>query len=133
MTTTMTFTFDVTRDESGHWIGRGPNGIHSFARRIDLLPARLSEAIAVAMDIEPPDPKTLNLTIDYDALGLPADAIDCVKVAAHLRNEITQKEKALSESTRCSVDALTHAGFTTRDIGSLLGITFQRVQQLNQK
>jgi DNA-directed RNA polymerase specialized sigma24 family protein len=123
-------TFTVTRDETGHWIGRGPDGIHSFARRIDLLPARLCEAVAVAYDIEPPSPDEIILVIDYERLGLPVQVIDSVKSAVALRNELARTEASLAESTRRSVLALTRQGFTVRDIGGLLGITHQRVHQL---
>jgi DNA-directed RNA polymerase specialized sigma subunit len=122
--------FVVTRDETGHWIGRGPDGIHSFARRIDLLPERLCEAIAVAYDIEPPSTDEITLDIDYEHLGLPADVIASVKSAVALRHELAKTEATLAESTRTSVTALSQQGFTVRDIGGLLGITHQRVHQL---
>ena len=123
-------TFIVTRDETGHWIGRGPDGIHSFARRIDLLPDRLSEAIAVAYDIEPPSRDEITLVIDYEQLGLPPEVVDCVKSAVQLRHELAKTEATLAESTRSSVSALSREGLTVRDIGGLLGITHQRVHQL---
>ena len=123
-------TFVVTRDETGHWIGRGPDGIHSFARRIDLLPERLCEAMAVAYDIEPPSRDEITLDIDYEHIGLPSEVIDCVKTAVALRREIAMSEATLAESTRSSVAALSREGFTVRDIGGLLGITHQRVHQL---
>lgn len=123
-------TFVVTRDETGHWIGRGPDGIHSFARRLDLLPQRLREAIAVAYDVEPPSLDEITLRIDYEHLGLPPEVTACVRTAVALRHEIARTEVTLAESTRSSVSALSEAGLTVRDIGGLLGITHQRVHQL---
>jgi hypothetical protein len=123
-------TFVVTRDETGHWIGRGPDGIHSFSRRIGLLPERLCEAIAVAYDIEPPSPNEITLNIDYEHLGLPLEVINCVKSAVQLRHQLAETEANLADSTRSSVSALSREGFTVRDIGGLLGITHQRVHQL---
>lgn len=62
--------FTVARDETGQWIGRGPDGIHSFARRLDLLPERLCEAVAVAYDIEPPCLNEIFMNLDDDHVGL---------------------------------------------------------------
>jgi hypothetical protein len=94
------------------------------AKRLDQLPARLVEVIKLMTGkTVPADEVTLD--IDYgDGLG---------RVAAELRNERAAAEAVaehLQEQTVTVIRKLRASGASVRDIGTMTGLSHQRVSQV---
>lgn len=92
------------------------------ARRLDQLEAMIKDAAAL-MTEQPEE----SFTVTIEPHGLPLGAIDRYKNAAKTAEEA---ERELSNSSRTAVQLLTKAGLSMRDIGSLMGLSTQRVSQL---
>jgi DNA-directed RNA polymerase specialized sigma24 family protein len=105
------------------WVAEPEFGGVTQAKRLDLLPARLCE-VAVLMTGEAVAEEDWDLDIAFDALGAQA---------ANLRRrriEILDAGRQLYEETRDTARALRARGMNLRDIGTMTGVTFQRVHQL---
>lgn len=92
------------------------------ARRLDQLEAMIKDAAAL-MTGQPEE--TFAVTIE--PCGLPLEAINRYKNATKAAQEAEQE---LSASSRAAVRFLTQAGLSMRDIGSIMGVSVQRVSQL---
>jgi DNA-directed RNA polymerase specialized sigma24 family protein len=127
MTTDRTATVvEVTR--SGRWWAiRVPSmpGVFSQCRRLDQVDGYAREAIGLATDTPPDDVAELDIRTEPPAevAGLVSDAnaaVDAARLAtAHA-----------ADARRSAIAALAASGYTTRDIGALLGLSHQRVSQL---
>lgn len=62
--------------------------------------------------------------------GLPKDVARALKASVDLRLHALDLQDALEAATRRSAALLRRHSFTVRKAGQLMGITFQRVQQL---
>lgn len=127
MATDRTPTFiEVTR--SGRWWAiRVPSmpGVFSQCRRLDQVDEHAREAIALAVDRNPIDIGELDIHID------PPDDVATLILDAHAAVEAARDATVCAtHARRAAVDALADGGYTTRDIGALLGISHQRVSQL---
>jgi predicted RNase H-like HicB family nuclease len=116
----------VERDEAGYWIADIPAvpGAHTFAKRLDQLPGRLAEAIAVILELNEPvgEPRLdVRLNPELDHL---------VHVAKERRHQVDAIATEASEATRLAVRALLERGLSLRDAGAVLGISHQRIGQL---
>lgn len=118
--------FDVTleRDEDGWWVAEVPSlpGCHTQGRSIGQARNRIREAIAVWLDAD-------ESNIDVN-LRLPRAL---AKLADEVRGKRDQAERLQKEAAKESVAAarkLTRKGISRRDVGEILGVSFQRAQQL---
>ena len=68
-----------------------------------------------------------SFTVTIEPCGLPLEAINRYKNATKAAREAEQE---LSASSRKAIQLLTQAGLSMRDIGSIMGISVQRVSQL---
>ncbi|MGH9027965.1 MAG: type II toxin-antitoxin system HicB family antitoxin [Acidimicrobiia bacterium] len=120
----MTYRVDVERDEAGYWIADAPevSGAHTFARRLDQIPERLAEAIAVALDVGDVDVK-----LD---VHLSPELEEAVSGAHASRQAAELAANNARDATRRAARVLLAAHFSRRDAGALLGISHQRVDQL---
>lgn len=121
-----TYTVIFERDEKGWWVAsvRGVRGCHTQGRSIRQARQRIREALAL-----------------FVKDGAKAKFVEHLKLPAAVRRMLQRqreaRERADRESTRAqdttkeAVRALTQAlHLSVRDAGELLGLSHQRVQQL---
>jgi len=111
------------RDESGTWIVSVPSvrGCHSYGRTIEQARARIHEALRLF------DADSDDLAED---IRLPAQLREAVRRARRARMRSEAQRSAAQAELRTATSALTRAGLSRRDAGTLLGVSRQRVQQL---
>ncbi|MCL2778058.1 MAG: type II toxin-antitoxin system HicB family antitoxin [Polyangiaceae bacterium] len=112
-----------TRDEDGWWVAQVPklDGCHTQGRSI----AQARERIREAMDLFDV-PRTARLEEVIDLGKLTAK----VEHARQTREHVDELARASKAETARVATRLAKAGFSRRDVGELLGVSFQRVQQL---
>ena len=107
-----------------YWVAVPEAGGVTQARRLDQLPGRIAEVIYL-MSGQEVDPSEIVLDIDYgDELG---------RSAAQLRERrasLEASEKELAALTAATARALRARGMNLRDIGTLTGVSYQRIHQL---
>ncbi len=114
----------VVEWDGRYWVATPEAGGVTQARRLDQLPDRVLEVIHLMTghDIDPGD---IALDIRYeDELG---------RRAAELRErraDLKASEKELAVLTASTARALRERGMNLRDIGTLTGVSYQRVHQL---
>jgi predicted RNase H-like HicB family nuclease len=101
-------------------------GCHTQARRLDQVEGAVREAIANWLEIEPDafDVYVVRPKLDDEGLDW------AVSLATGFRGQAALYERLASLSVRIAALDLVAAGFPMRDVGSLLGVTHQRVAQL---
>jgi hypothetical protein len=107
-----------------YWVATPQSGGVTQARRLDQLPARLAEVIHLMTGIDV-DPSDIDLDIRYDD--------DIGRQTAELRErraDLEASEKELATLTAATARALRTRGMDLRDIGTLTGVSYQRVHQL---
>ncbi len=121
--------YDVTlsRGESGAWVGRcdavrGNTQAATVRGALD----GLRDVIALVDELEPGEVQFGSIEIDDDVQG----ASEVLAEAVADRRALTDAETTARASTLRAVRGLTDAGITRRDVGALLGISHQRVDQL---
>lgn len=122
----MKVTAEVTR--SGKWwaieVPEVP-GAFSQARRLNEIQEHAAYAVATALDIEP-ETVEVELAINYD-------------LASQVDNTRTDLENALAAAQEASANMAQLArdmksdGLTVREIGTVMGVSHQRAQQLTKK
>jgi DNA-directed RNA polymerase sigma subunit (sigma70/sigma32) len=97
-------------------------GAVTQAKRLDQLPERLVEVVRLVTGkkVTPGD-----IELDYSH----AD-VDAAVELRELRADLADIEQTLASKTPRVVKALRRQGYTVRDIGTLVGVSHQRVQQL---
>src|SRR5262245_56725059 len=119
-------TYKVTfeRDEDGWWVATALDlrGCHTQGRSIGQARERLREAMALC---DVPETARLDETIH---VGKRLDAeLESLRTK---REEADRLAAESAEETRRIAARLAKAGLSRRDVGELLGLSFQRVQQL---
>jgi predicted RNase H-like HicB family nuclease len=111
----------------GWWVVDVPTlrGVHTQARRLDQATEMARDAIALFLDV--PE-KSFDVRLEVEP---PRGAQKAMKTARDARREAEHAERAAAKAWRDAAIALVKKeGLTMRDAGSLLGLSFQRVQQL---
>ena len=122
----VTYRVVLERDESGAWIARIPSvpGCHSHGR--SLVEARRRVREALSLWVEDSDSAEL-----VDDVRLPRDALAAVRRSSRSRARLAEVR---SEASTATADAVTRLvddlGLGVRDAAYLLGVSFQRVQQV---
>jgi len=98
--------------------------IHTFGRSISAALDHLRDATALWYEI---DVDEVELLPDPQ---IPAVYRKYVRLAAEHRQRLGEAELLANKATRTAVVGLSKHGLSRRDIGALLGISHQRVQQL---
>lgn len=124
-----TYTIKYERDDTGWWVAtvKGVRGCHTQGRTIDQARQRIHEALELFVD---------------DVAG--AEFVDDIKLPAKIRASLTNLENArrradeeavrLGECTFETAKLLaSDLGLSLRDIGKLMGLSHQRIQQLLSK
>lgn len=118
-------TIDVRyeHEANGTWsvYADGVDGGYSFGRSVREAREMIREAVALVLDID-----TDGVEIGAETFVVPGELGDLVAQA--------QTAKAAAEAAQVAqkraVDGLRDAGLTVRDTGEVLGVTYQRVQQI---
>lgn len=116
----------LERDESGTWIARIPSvpGCHSHGRSLVEARRRIREALSLW--VEGADASEL-----VDDVRLPSDALAAVRRSSRSRARLAVVR---SEASTATADAVTRLvddlGLGVRDAAYLLGVSFQRIQQI---
>ena len=122
----------VTREDS-HWLADVPElqGAHTYARSLPTLDQAVREVIVLAADL--PDQVMPELLIDYDYhTGDPELDTTAVEVR-RLRRQADELAAAATARTEQAAIRLVASGLSVRDAAAMLGISPQRVSQLNAK
>ncbi len=124
-----TYVIKYERDDTGWWVAtaKGVRGCHTQGRTIDQARQRIREALALFVD----DSESAEL---LDDIRLPA------KIRVSLTNLEDARKRADAEAVRlgeCTVETAkllaSDLGLSLRDIGKLMGLSHQRIQQLLSK
>lgn len=120
-----TYTAHCVRS-NGWWAISVPEipGVHTQARRLDQVDAMVREAIALFLDA-PED--------SFDIAVAPELPDELEQAIAELRRRKEEAEiahRAAGEASVAVASALVAAGLTVRDVGQLLGVSYQRIAQL---
>ena len=119
-------TYRATAEWDGFaWVAAAADydDVFTQARRLEQLPERLSEALRLMKGKRVP-PNKWELQIDYGELGREAAEVK------QMRSQIEEAEQLLSARTAKVARALRAQGMNLRDIGTLTGVSYQRVHQL---
>lgn len=97
----------------------GEPGAHSFGRSLAEAKRHATEVVALWYEVEP-DEFDIEWDVQLGRLGVPVKR--ALSAMAHAEEDRRRRDDA--------VRALTAAGVSYRDIGELLGLSFQRVAQI---
>ncbi len=120
-----TYRVVMDRDETGAWNAAVPSvrGCHTYGRSIRQATKRIREALSLFVD----DADHAGLEVDVQ---LDAGIRPLVKEAQRTRAAAEEATAKWSAAAMSSARALAEAGLSRRDVGYLLGVSHQRVQQL---
>lgn len=122
---TGTYTARANRDE--HWwtvtVDEVP-GLFTQARRLDQLEDMVRDALTLFPEVES-DPEHATVDVIVDA-AVAARAED----ARRLRSQAEKSQAAATAAMTQTAKALSAQGLPYRDIGRLLGVSFQQAQKL---
>lgn len=100
-------------------------GTFSQVRRLDQVDEWIRDAISLMLEI-PED----SFNIDLD-VRLPKDELAELRAVKAAQKAVTQAQEESSTRTKSLVARLKDEGLTVRDIGTMLGVSYQRVSQLS--
>lgn len=117
---------------NGWWTVSIPevDGCISEGKSLSEARKQIRGALAVCGDVLP-DAESIAEAAELDEdIRLPEDAGAAVREALAAREEADKAEQAARRATRAAIELLTARGLSRRDVGELLGMSGQRVQQL---
>lgn len=114
------------RRSGGWWAIDVPEvrGVFTQARRLEQVEGTAREAIALMLDIAP---DSLDVVLDVELLDRLAATVEDAKTQ---RREAEERMRSASEAMRDAAVALKAEGLPDRDVGRVLGVSYQRVAQL---
>jgi predicted RNase H-like HicB family nuclease/DNA-binding CsgD family transcriptional regulator len=120
--------YTAIAERSGDWWAvriDGLPGVFTQAKRLDQIPELAADAIGLWLEKDP-------ATIHVDLVSKLGDRVlqREADLARRLRSEAAQVSARAATQTTSAVARLSKSGLSYRDIGSLLGISYQRVEQL---
>ncbi|HVA60586.1 MAG TPA: HicB family toxin-antitoxin system [Mycobacteriales bacterium] len=118
-----TYRANVERD-GRFWLVRVPEVGVTQARHLREVELMARDLIALVTDTEP---STFNLDVEVQ---MPAAAKRRLDRAVRLRNQAKDTQAQAAEELRAAAQELAKSGMTVRDIGQLLGVSYQRAHQL---
>lgn len=117
------------REDDGRWTVTVPqvSGCHSYGRTIDQARERVREALSLFVD----DAATVEIV---DDVRLPADVKKLIRSVSNLRRKAADQERVMVAAQVDAVRVLRkRLKFGHRDAGALLGLSHQRVHQLEKR
>jgi hypothetical protein len=121
-------TYDV-RVERGekYWLLKVPAIDRATqARSLKEIEPMARDLIAVMLDV---DPHSFDLNVD---VAMPSDAAGHLQRAEELRAVAAQAQHDAATEVRAAAYSLKSLGISLRDLGRLLGVSFQRAGQLTR-
>lgn len=127
MVEVLTYRAVYEREPDRRWTVRIPAvpGCHSYGRTI----AQARERIREALDLFVDDAAAAEIE---DDVRLPKSIQRQVQAAKQLREKVTREEREMVVAQRRAVSAMRRLNLGHRDAGQLLGVSFQRAQQLER-
>jgi predicted RNase H-like HicB family nuclease len=115
------------REPDGRWTVEVPQvrGCHTYGRTIEQARERIREAL----DLFVADADTAEIV---DEVRLPAHLMTEVKRARRLREKVSRDQRLMTAAQAKAVMAMRRIRLGHRDAGRLLGLSHQRVQQLEK-
>jgi predicted RNase H-like HicB family nuclease len=129
MVAEMTYRAVYRREPDGRWIVEMPQvkGCHSYGRTIDQARDRIREALALFVD----NAETAEIE---DDVRMPASVKGAVRNAQRMRQRLEAARTRVSAAEERAVRQLRRTmKLGHRDAGSILGLSHQRVHQLEKK
>lgn len=123
------YTVRYELDEDGWWYTSIPEvrGCHTQGRSLRQARKRIREALAAILD----DDDAAARAELVDDVRLPTTVSKAVRVADGARKRAEAEQERASAATRSAVHQLVaETGLSVRDAAEILGLSFQRVQQL---
>ena len=116
------------REPDGRWTVEVPEvrGCHTYGRTIDQARNRLREALSLFVD----DAEKAEFQED---IKLPNNVLQTVRDAKQRREALSREEIEMVTAQMKAVKQLRDLKLGYRDAGALLGLSYQRVQQLGHR
>jgi len=124
--------YRVTATRTGRWWSisvRELSGVHAQARRLDMVEWMAREAISVALKA-PEDSFDIAVQTDLTSLGTLQTPIE---EALRAREAAEKAQAQAFAAVRRAVHEIRSAGYTARDAGMLLGLSNQRISQIENE
>ncbi len=110
-----------------NWVGELKGGGLTQAKRLDLLRQRAVEVVKLMSGkLVTPEEIELELVIDVPDL----DVNEAAREIARLSRALEDTQHQLAQRRKTAVQRLHDRGLTLRDIGLIIGLSHQRVDQL---
>jgi hypothetical protein len=106
------------------WVAEVPELGATQARSLPDLRRRAVDLVATSLDCEPED---VEVALE---LQLPQDVADELEHAAALREQALSAQHEAALAVRRAASRLHQEGVSVRDIGTALGVSYQRAHQL---
>ncbi|MEJ2868010.1 type II toxin-antitoxin system HicB family antitoxin [Actinomycetospora sp. OC33-EN08] len=120
-----TYTARATRDNDRYWLVHIPElGHYTQARTVSEIETMARDLIVTLKGLEP---DAVDLEVD---IQLPGTAQEHLERVETLRTQEAEARRAAAAEARAAAAELKRAGLSLRDIGKLLGVSFQRASQL---
>jgi len=128
------YTVRYELDESGTWVATIPKlpGCITQGRSIAQARRRIREALA-AYTGDDRLARSAELVDDVDVGALGRESAQLVGKVLRERAELEARKQSVTRSTAHAARKLARAGLSVRDVGELLGLSHQRVQQLLER
>ena len=119
------YTARAERDEGGWWVVTVPelDGVFTQSRRLDRVEDLARDAIALWLEV----PST-SFNVEVEAAVPELD--EQIAEVGYLRREAERLREEAGAGSRALARELSARGLTVRDIGQVLGISYQRAAQL---
>lgn len=114
------------RRVDGWWAVDVPDvrGAHTQARRLDRAEAMTREVLSILLDESPE-------SVEVELKVILSEGMQATIDQARDHREVADRERRrASAASRNAARSLADAGLSVRDIGALLGVTYQRAAQL---